>query len=270
MIARAFQAVIARKNAGGASALLLDTYTALAAYSLRKLRTAYSGSAIRVRRSSDNAEQDIGFSGEALDESALTTFVGANDGYITKWYDQSGGSQGDYAQTTASRQWQIVASGAVIKSGGIPAPTSAGNGGYERAASSYGATQFYTVINTNDGAYVFLGNGAGTKLAGTAQDGFTSSPHTGAGTPNYRANGAALSSPNRDDLHAQWSISANVLAVAENVDVSGWSTGINWFLYPAAPSFNLSGICYEIIEASDTTDRAGIEGNLASHYGITL
>ena len=41
---------------------LLDTYpNAAAAYSVRKLRTAYTGSAIRVRRSSDNAEQNIGF-----------------------------------------------------------------------------------------------------------------------------------------------------------------------------------------------------------------
>jgi len=41
---------------------LLDTYPdAAAAYSLRKLRADYSGSAVRVRRSSDNTEQDIGF-----------------------------------------------------------------------------------------------------------------------------------------------------------------------------------------------------------------
>ena len=41
---------------------LLDVYpNAAAAYSLRLLREAYSGSAIRVRRSSDSAEQDIGF-----------------------------------------------------------------------------------------------------------------------------------------------------------------------------------------------------------------
>ena len=42
--------------------LLLDDYpNSAVAYSLRKLRTAYTGAAIRVRRSSDNAEQDIGF-----------------------------------------------------------------------------------------------------------------------------------------------------------------------------------------------------------------
>jgi len=40
---------------------LCDTYAAGAAYSLRKISNTYSGSAIRVRRSTDNAEQNIGF-----------------------------------------------------------------------------------------------------------------------------------------------------------------------------------------------------------------
>jgi hypothetical protein len=46
-------------------------------YGFRKLRIAYAGSAIRVRRSSDNTEQDIGFnaSGE-LDRMGLSSFVG--------------------------------------------------------------------------------------------------------------------------------------------------------------------------------------------------
>ena len=95
----------------------LDTYNgATAAYSLRRLSSSYSGSLIRVRRSSDNAEQDIGFdSNNVLDESALTTFVGAgNNGYIVKWYDQSGNSY-DETQSTASAQPQIVNTGSVIK-----------------------------------------------------------------------------------------------------------------------------------------------------------
>jgi hypothetical protein len=50
---------------------LLDDYpNAAAAYSLRLLRTAYTGDAIRVRRASDNTEQDIGFVNE-LDTAAL-------------------------------------------------------------------------------------------------------------------------------------------------------------------------------------------------------
>jgi hypothetical protein len=60
-------------------ALLLDLYpSAAVAYSLRKLRTAYSGNAIRVRRSSDNTEQDIGFVGNELDTTTMLDFVGYN------------------------------------------------------------------------------------------------------------------------------------------------------------------------------------------------
>lgn len=51
---------------------LLDSYpNAAAAYSLRKLKKSYSGSAVRVRRSYDDAEADIGFSNNVLDETAL-------------------------------------------------------------------------------------------------------------------------------------------------------------------------------------------------------
>ena len=95
--------------------LLLDLYpNAAAAYSLRKLITAYSGSAIRVRRSSDNTEQDIGFDVNGnLDTSALTTFVGANNGFVRTWYDQSGNSR-HAIQTTQNVQPQIVSSGSIF------------------------------------------------------------------------------------------------------------------------------------------------------------
>lgn len=80
--------------AGGGS-LLLDLYPgAIGAWSLRKLRTAYSGSAIRVRRASDNTEQNIGFdiNGD-LDTSALTTFCTGTNGFVTTWFDQSGNNK---------------------------------------------------------------------------------------------------------------------------------------------------------------------------------
>lgn len=107
---------------------LLDTYTgANVAYSVRKLRAAYTGSAVRVRRSSDNTEQDIGFDANGnLDESALTTFVGAGNGFVTTWYDQSGNSRNS-VQTTAANQPRIVNAGVVEKIGSKPAVFYNGN-----------------------------------------------------------------------------------------------------------------------------------------------
>jgi hypothetical protein len=99
--------------------LLLDLYpSAAVAYSVRKLRTAYTGNSIRVRRSSDNAEQDIGFSGNNLDTSALTTFCSGTNGFVTTWYDQSGNAN-NATQTTAANQPQIVSSGSVLTLTGI-------------------------------------------------------------------------------------------------------------------------------------------------------
>ena len=93
----------------------LDSYpNAAAAYSLRKLRGAYTGSAIRVRRSFDNAEQDIGFTSAGnLDTTALTTFCSGTNGFVTTWYDQSGNANNSL-QTTAANQPQIVSSGSLI------------------------------------------------------------------------------------------------------------------------------------------------------------
>jgi hypothetical protein len=95
--------------------LLLDAFpNAAAAYSLRKLREAYTGNAIRVRRSSDNTEQNIGFTALGnLDTSSLTSFCSGTNGFVTTWYDQSGNAR-NATQTTAANQPQIVSSGSVI------------------------------------------------------------------------------------------------------------------------------------------------------------
>jgi len=87
---------------------LLDTYTgAAAAYSLRKLRTAYTGNAVTVRRASDNFTQGIGFNvfGE-LDTVSLAAFCGASDGFVDTWHDQSGNGN-DATQGATANQPKI-------------------------------------------------------------------------------------------------------------------------------------------------------------------
>jgi hypothetical protein len=114
------------KKRGGGGGLILDslTATANAAWSTRRLRSAYTGSLITVRRSSDNTTQNIGYTGGGdLDTTSLLSFVGAGDGFVTKIFDQSGNGY-DATQATNANQPKIVASGSLetFGSNSIAAP----------------------------------------------------------------------------------------------------------------------------------------------------
>jgi hypothetical protein len=108
-----FPSTFLSQNPGSFSGLYLSQ-------SVRKTVTSYVGKSLKVRRSIDNLEQDIGFIGDELDEKDLLDFVGANDGFVSVWYDQSGNGY-DAIQTVTSRQPKIVSSGVVEKSNGKPA-----------------------------------------------------------------------------------------------------------------------------------------------------
>jgi hypothetical protein len=100
--------------------LLLDSFPgASAAFSLRKLDKDYAGDCIRVRRTSDNAEQNIGFTGVYCDTASLKGFCASTNCTVTTWYDQSGNGK-NATQTTAANQPRIVISGSIIRYGGTP------------------------------------------------------------------------------------------------------------------------------------------------------
>jgi hypothetical protein len=106
--------------AAPAAGLLLDDYpNAAAAYSLRLLNSAYTGNCIEVRRSNDNALQNIGFEGGVLDTAALKTFCGANNCFVRTWYDQA--NNGWNLQATTTKQPLIVSAGIVNRTNGQPA-----------------------------------------------------------------------------------------------------------------------------------------------------
>ena len=150
--------------------LLLDTYPALAAYSTRKLRSAYSGSAMRVRRETDNVEQDIGFVNNQLDTSSLNTFLGSAAGSVVKWYNQgTGGTTNDIFQNTAGAQPKIKpTSGDIYTAGTANRAVIYFNGGslfQSNASFAFGA---------QNNASVFLVSqrtGGGTGAAILAQNG---------------------------------------------------------------------------------------------------
>lgn len=87
------------------------------AWSVRRLSSSYTGPAMRVRRSSDNAEVDIGFTGNGmLDTEALAEHCGAGDGRLVRWYNQgTSGANGDLRQTTPAAQPFVYQAGAVVR-----------------------------------------------------------------------------------------------------------------------------------------------------------
>jgi hypothetical protein len=101
---------------------LLDNYgqNIGAAYSVRLLSSTYEGNCMEIRRDSDNATQNIGFSNNVLDTSAIATFCSGTNGYVRTWYDQSGNDK-NVQQTTATKQPRIFYEGSVVTLNGKPA-----------------------------------------------------------------------------------------------------------------------------------------------------
>jgi lysophospholipase L1-like esterase len=124
-----------------AAAYPLDAGTFSCAYSLRKLRSGATA-AIRVQRSSDNAQQDIGFIGRELDVASLLSFCGGSNGSIAKWYDQSvdgGGTPNgkDLVQATLAAQPLIVSAGQLLLFPGSNKPALSFDGSRYLVCSSF-------------------------------------------------------------------------------------------------------------------------------------
>ena len=133
---------------------LLDTYSgAAAAYSLRKLSSSYSGSAVEVYNGSSYANVGFNVFGE-LDTVALAAHCGSNNGFVSKWYDQAGSN--DAVQTNTANMPKIYdgATGVVIvDANGKPALQAIVNGGLD-VSLSYSSTDLslFGVYDNNSSA----------------------------------------------------------------------------------------------------------------------
>ena len=101
---------------------ILDSLpSAAAAYSVRRLRAAYAGPLLRVRRSTDNVQQNIGFTiGGNLDRAALASFCGTASCYVTTWFEQSGNG-GNLGRSNTGNQPRLVNAGSLELLGTRPA-----------------------------------------------------------------------------------------------------------------------------------------------------
>jgi hypothetical protein len=256
--------------ASGQTAGLLDTYSsATVAYSLRKLRNGYYGFAIRVRRSSDNAEQDIAFNTSGgLDTTSLLAFVGSGNGFVTTWYDQSG--NGKHAvQTTAANQPFIVNTGVVNTYNSKPCVKFDGNGDYIETPYYTGTSnEFYFVTQTTDTQFVFP---RGTDYYGFIAEQSSSTTNTSgyfSTQPQFYVNSALVSPTNRGVVYTL--LNGYKLSVHKGTNISGTTGNLrfgNFNMSPGALDFNgnlFEFIAYPSLQSSQTS----IESNINSYYSI--
>lgn len=119
MVAQLFPSAfgIVKRWAGGSGILKAVDYVPpyadgelYAGYSFRLLRSGYSGPCVRLRRSTDNVEQDFGFLGGWLDIAAVSAWLGAASGKIVTLYDQSGSARHTYQGVAASQPTIVLTS----------------------------------------------------------------------------------------------------------------------------------------------------------------
>jgi hypothetical protein len=266
--------------AGGAAFVgALDALTANldVAWSVsRRLLASYSGSLIRVRRSSDNTEMDIGFTSLGLlDTSALLTFAGAGSAFVTKIYAQTGAK--DFVQSTAAAQPRIVNAGALETMGtNSRAAACVYTANTHRMATASFTVMTGTSLTLN--AVCYLPSTSGWRLVGScpaggndsSTDGWLAAYATGSGIASYEASANKASVTVTTPALAAYS--SRALSSGHKIQVSGSSnssafTGsaknlTNHLLFCFNPSSGLAAVGAKFGEAAIWT--ADNDANMAA------
>lgn len=237
------------------SGLLFDYPDSIGAYSLRQLvfyQDGHTPNLIRVRRSSDNAEQD--FTATEITDGTLTTFTGANDGFITTWYNQAS-NIGNLISSAAANQPQIVSSGTSL--------------GYIQSLGSTQLNSDIKYINGTDYSTFFVGQNTGQTVWETdskggfyavALDGGSQSSVNGFTEGNRYSNGSLIGAT-WGDMYNALSSFAQVTALVQKQSIdSNIRIGFN--------SYNNGRYKELIIYRNQSVSRTGVETNIIDHYNF--
>lgn len=266
--------------------LLLDLYPdAAAAYSLRKLRTDYTGPAIEVRKivGDETFVQNIGFVNGELDTASLLSFAEGEDVFVAKRYDQSGNGY-DLQQTAESSQPKIVNAGELYTFNGKPYFLTDGVDDVMRTTTN-------PIFGTNSRSLFFVqktnavgitgrfnlaadtGLKGGTWLitpevaARTNLTTWVSSTPTSITSPSLISN--IYTSGNLHSGNSMWLDGISVVRTSGN---DGTIDTINSNMTEGANSTELfyDGYISEsiIYKTDQSANRAGIEDNINTHYTI--
>ena len=246
---------------------LIDAYPgAAAAYSLRSLSLAYGGSVVRVRRSSDNTEQD--FTATQVTDGTLTTFCGAGDGFVQTWYDQSGNGRAA-SMTTTTLQPQIVTSGSLVTHNSKPALSITSSRGSFLAPGLAGLSRvdYFVVRNSTATSNILFDNGIESLISWIAMQSSTNTTTSlGFGSSTMRANGVAQTLTNRGSVFT--AVNGYKLEATANATFNPWAS-VRFFGYDRSTWAPVGSVQEMIFYGSNqTSSQAAIESNINTHYAI--
>ena len=249
---------------------------AVAIYSLRRMRADYAGFCIRVRRSSDNTELNIGFVGNVINTAALLAFVGAGDGFVVTKYDQSGNAF-NATQATAANQPRIVSAGVLNIVNLRSSLSFDGTNHFMLVNSTFTVLSASVVLNALDAGGVFKDNngifassgGTSNNWTATAAGGtLVRSLHQSAVFGIARTNGANDSASNCQFAPLA---SLKVLSTVGSTALSdtAWHFGQDRVITSRRWQGNISELVAFSSELS-TADRQLLERDQGTYYGITV
>tara|TARA_R110002020_G_scaffold103935_1_gene243542 strand:+ start:469 stop:1656 length:1188 start_codon:yes stop_codon:yes gene_type:complete len=262
--------------------LLLEQYPgAHAAYSLRRVRGEYTGPAVRLRRSNDSEELDIGFDSDGnLDIAACDAFFNGSNLTVKKYYDQSGNGN-DVTQSTNSAQPLLYNTSGLIALDGRPVLQFLGNDAFpfDNTGLDIGSLSAFAVgkfQDTADTEYLLAvsGNAGGDKRFQVpvlfssnfnyAYGGNVSGISTTANTSKNLHTMIAGSTQGNAQAFINGS-NLGSLDLASGIDTEDSGIGsLNGFGH-------LDGYIQEVIiyGSDQSANRTGIESNIMTHYSIT-
>jgi hypothetical protein len=275
------------RRVGGGYVGLLDLFpNAAAAYSLRKLRAAYSGSAVRVRKevSLVSSETDIGFAADgSLDTVSLLAFASDADNgdvFVVTWYDQS--LSNNATQATAGSQEIIVSNGNVVQdSAGDPAVYNFSTTLKVGAITSVDQvnSQTYTIATVAEVESVstsgcFLGDFSNaSNFLLVSQSGSADSASKNYTPLSIYKNGASITITTRGQAYTQFHIDSPILIFTT------YNTGTTFgdandfarlWGYHVSTGFTARRKVKEwiIYDSDQSSNRTGIETNINTFYSI--
>jgi hypothetical protein len=274
---------------------LLDLYPNVSgvAYGLRRLDKDYTGSAIRVRRTSDSAEQDIGFTPNGHLNTLQMEYFRSNNGTVigdnlnvVRWYDQSGNGNhaGNNNQTNQPSISTTVVSANTARIGLL----FDGNDfldsdlGFAFVNNNSYATQVVDARSTNfSGIQVFFGQNSNTNNRnlhfGYRNNASLTIDHYGFGVGlNGAVSGYTTPTINLRSAYLDTSLGRYLYSNGTLLNSTASTSGINNSIggsigkIGTVPSDLYNGHLYEIIlnPVNQLSNRVAIEGEIKSYYGI--